>query len=219
MSKSFLRFSFFGPKGMRVPISTTLILNYTLIIVLISTVFIVVGVSIIGDRIVAEEHDNVHHDLNTAREIYSGELRHINDVVHLTAHRLSFIDALVSDDIEQIAAELEQVTKDEELDILVLTDIAGSILFCCVQPDLRGDDLSHDSLIEVVSIREEPYSATSIMPEGILRRRADALADQAYLTLIDTPLAREVTETELTDGMMLKAAAPVFDYEDELIGV
>ncbi|MEE9513425.1 MAG: cache domain-containing protein [Anaerolineales bacterium] len=198
---------------------TNLILNYMLIIVLISTVFIVVGIWLISDRIVAEEHDNVHHDLNIAREIYSGELRHINDVVHLTADRLSFVDALVSDDIDQIAAELEQVTEDEELDILVITDIAGKILFCCVKPDLRGDDLSNDSLIEVVSIRKEPYSATSIMPAGILRRRADALADQAYLTLIDTPLARERTETELIDGMMLKAAAPVFDYEDELIGV
>ena len=26
-------------------------------------------------------------------------------------------------------------------------------------------------------------------------------------------------ETEITDGMMLKAAAPVFDYENNLIGV
>ncbi|MCK4742074.1 MAG: cache domain-containing protein [Anaerolineales bacterium] len=219
MSKSFPKFNLFGPNGMRVPISTNLILNHMLIIVLISTIFIAVGISLIGDRIIAEEHDNVHHDLNTAREIYTGELRHINDVVHLTADRLSFIDALVSDDIDQIAAELEQVTKDEGLDILVITDIAGQILFCCVKPDLRGDDLSNDSLIEVVSIRKEPYAATSIMSAEILQRRADDLADQAHLTLIDTPLARETTETELIDGMMLKAAAPVFDYEDELIGV
>ena len=219
MSKGFPKISLFGPNGMRIPILTNLILNYMLIIVLISTVFIVVGISLINDRIVAEEHDNVLHDLNTAREIYSGELRHINDVVHLTADRLSFIEALVSDDIDQIAAELEQVIKDEELDILMITDITGNILFCCVKPDLRGDDLSNDSLIEVVSIRKEPYSATSIMSAEILRRRADDLANQAYLSLVDSPLARERTETELTDGMMLQAAAPVFDHEDELIGV
>lgn len=219
MSKGFPKISLFGPNGMRIPILTNLILNYMLIIVLISTVFIVVGISLIGGRIVAEEHDNVLHDLNTAREIYSGELRHINDVVHLTADRLSFIEALVSDDIDQIAAELEQVTKDEDLDILMITDTAGKILFCCVKPDLQGDDLSNDSLFEVVSIRKESYSATSIMSAEILRRRSDALADQAYLPLIDSPLARERTETELIDGMVLKAAAPVFDQEDELIGV
>jgi len=51
MKKDFPKFSLFGPKGMRVPITTTLILNYMLIIVLISTVFIVVGISLINGRI------------------------------------------------------------------------------------------------------------------------------------------------------------------------
>ena len=114
MSKGFPKISLFGPNGMRIPILTNLILNYMLIIVLISTVFIVVGISLINDRIVAEEYTNIRQDLNTAREIYSGELRHINDVVHLTADRFSFVDALLSDDISQIAAELEQVRKHDD---------------------------------------------------------------------------------------------------------
>lgn len=219
MSKGLPKFSLSGPKGMRVPITTRLILNYMLIIVLISTVFIVVGISLINDRIVAEEHNNIRQDLNTAREIYSGELRHINDVVHLTAARFSFIDALLSDDISQIAAELEQVRKHEGLDLMVITDADGHLLVCGANPGVRGYDLSNDDLIEVVLIRKEPYAATSIMPVEVLRRWADALADQACLILIDTPLARKMIETELHDGMMLKAAAPVLDYEDDLIGV
>ncbi len=219
MSKRFPKFSLFGPNGMRIPILTNLILNYMLIIVLISTVFIVVGISLINDRIVAEEHNNIRQDLNTAREIYSGELRHINDVVHLTADRFSFIDALLSDDISQIAAELEQVRKHEGLDLMVITDATGHLLVCGANPGVRGYDLSNDDLIEVVLIRKEPYAATSIMPVEVLRRWADALADQACLILIDTPLARKMIETELHDGMMLKAAAPVRNYEDDLIGV
>lgn len=219
MSKGFPKISLFGPNGMRIPILTNLILNYMLIIVLISTVFIVVGISLINDRIVAEEHTNIRQDLNTAREIYSGELRHINDVVHLTADRFSFVDALLSDDISQIAAELEQVRKHESLDLMVITDATGHLLVCGANPGVRGHDLSNDDLIEVVLIRKEAYAATSIMPVEVLQRWADALADQACLTLIDTPLARKMIETELHDGMMLKAAAPVLDYEDDLIGV
>ncbi len=219
MSKGFPKLSLSGLKGMRVPITTTLILNFMLIIVLISTVFIVVGILLINDRIVSEEHNNIRQDLNTAREIYSGELRHINDVVHLTADRFSFVDALLSDDISQIAAELEQVRKHEDLDLMVITDAAGHLLVCGANPGVRGYDLSNDDLIEVVLIRKEPYAATSIMPVEVLQRWADALADQACLTLIDTPLARKMIETELHDGMMLKAAAPVLDYEDDLIGV
>ena len=219
MSKGFPKLSLSGLKSMRVPITTNLILNFMLIIVLISTVFIVVGILIINDRIVAEEHNNIRQDLNTAREIYSGELRHINDVVHLTADRFSFIDALLSDDIGQIAAELEQVRKHEGLDLLVITDTAGYLLVCGVNPDVRGYDLSNDDLIEVVLIRKEPYAATSIMPVEVLRRWADALAEEACLTLIDTQLAQKMVETELNNGMMLKAAAPVLDYEDNLVGV
>ena len=219
MSKGFPKISLFGPNGMRIPILTNLILNYMLIIVLISTVFIVVGISLINDRIVAEKHTNIRQDLNTAREIYSGELRHINDVVHLTADRFSFVDALLSDDISQIAAELEQVRKHEGLDLMVITDATGHLLVCGANPGVRGHDLSNDDLIEVVLIRKEAYAATSIMPVEVLQRWADALADQACLTLIDTPLARKMIKMELHDGMMLKAAAPVLDYEDDLIGV
>jgi len=219
MSKCFPKLSLSGLKGMRVPITTTLILNFMLIIVLISTVFIVVGILLINDRIVSEEHNNIRQDLNTAREIYSGDLQHINDVVHLTADRFSFIDALLSDDISQIAAELEQVRKHEGLDLLVITDAAGYLLVCGSNPDIRGYDMSNDDLIEVVLIRKEPYAATSIIPVEVLQRWADARADQACLTLIDTPLARKMIETELHDGMMLKAAAPVLDYEGDLIGI
>jgi two-component system NtrC family sensor kinase len=37
--------------------------------------------------------------------------------------------------------------------------------------------------------------------------------------VIDTPLARASEITEITDGMMLKAGAPVLDYQGNLIGV
>ena len=39
------------------------------------------------------------------------------------------------------------------------------------------------------------------------------------MSFIDTPLARERAETEETSGMMLLAAAPIFDDDNHLIGV
>jgi two-component system NtrC family sensor kinase len=219
MTNGFPKFSLFGPKGMRIPISTSLIVNYMLIIALISTVFIVVGIKLIDDRIVAEAQDSVRHDLNAAREIYFGELRHIKDVVHLTSTRSSLRTALFSGDYTDISSELTHIRESEGLDILTLTDAAGNVLLRSRNPLVQGDDLRGDMLYEIILRRKEPFAATQIVPAEELLMETETLADQAYFTLIDTPLARERNETELNDGMMLRAAAPIFDVEARLIGV
>jgi len=76
------------------PIATKLILTYLLIIAIISAVFIVLGVQLITDRIVAEAQEKVRNDLNAAREIYLSRLAHINDVIRFTANRFFLRDAL-----------------------------------------------------------------------------------------------------------------------------
>lgn len=219
IKKGFARFGTFDPRGIRVPISTKLILSFLLIIALISAVFITVGIRLISNHIMADAQEKVRHDLNAAREIYLGELRHINDVVHLTAHRYFLKDALLSGDIAQIADELTDVKESEGLDILTLTDANGIVILRANNPGERGTDLHDDDLIEVARSRKEPVAATYIVPAEELSREAAHLVDQAIFTLIDTPRAREMSETERNDGMMLKSAAPVLDYDGELLGV
>ena len=219
MKKGFARFGTFDPRGIRVPISTKLILSFLLIIAITSVVFITVGIRLISDHIMVDAQEKVQYDLNAAREIYLGELRHINDVVHLTAHRYSLRDALLSGDIAQIADELTQVKESEGLDILTLTDAHGIVLLRTNNPQERGTDLHDDDLIEVARSRKEPVAATYIVPAEELNREAAHLADQAFFTLIDTPRAREMPETERNDGMMLKSAAPVLDHDNEVLGV
>jgi two-component system NtrC family sensor kinase len=51
-----------------------------------------------------------------------------------------------------------------------------------------------------------------------LQQESPLLAEQAYFEFIDTPLARPRQESEETAGMMLKAAAPIFDSQRNLIG-
>jgi two-component system NtrC family sensor kinase len=219
MKEGFAKFGIFSPRGIRIPISTKLILSFLLIIFIISTVFIGVGIRLISDRILADAQEKVRHDLNSAREIYLGELRHISDVVHLTADRYSLREALLSGDFNQISDELTQVKESEDLDILTLTDSNGIVLLRTNNPEERGTDLYDDNLIEVARSRKEPVSATYIVPVEELSRETTRLAAKAFFTLIDTPKAREISEKERDDGMMLKAAAPVFDHEGDFLGV
>ncbi len=219
MRKRLSRLSLPWRGKIKIPISTNLILSFLLIITVISITFMIVGIQLIGNRIVAEAQEKVRNDLNAAREIYLGELRHIDDVVHMTANRFFLRNTVLSGDYDLMFNELAEVQAREQLDILFVTDASGRVVLRVNNRDSYGDDMSGDNLIEVVLIRREHYAATHVMPAQELRLESPELAEQANIPILETPLARAREETILEDGMMLNAAAPILDYDDNLIGV
>lgn len=217
--KCLLKLNLASKNGVRMPIATKLILSFLLIIVITSVIFIAVGVQLIGNRIVAEAQEMVRHNLNSAREIYLSDLHRINDVVRFTADSFYIKNAVLAGNVRQVADELVIVKEREQLDILTLTDKSGQVLFRASNVDLSGDNQRHDELVSAVLSRKEPVAATAIVPAGDLQKESPLLAERAYFEFIDTPKARVRPETEETRGMMLKAAVPIFDYRDNLIGV
>lgn len=212
-------FALISKDGVRIPIAAKLILSFLLIIILLSAIFTVAGIQLISNRIVVEAQEKVRHDLNSAREIYQSELEHINDVVRLTAGRFFLTDAMTVGNIDPAIQELSRVMLREGLDILTLTDASGNILFRASNPGSSTDGNDYDELVSVVMSRKAPVAATMIVSGEELRRESPLLAEQAYFKFIDTPMARVRNETEETAGMMLKAAAPIFDYQNKFIGV
>lgn len=208
-----------GRRGFRIPIATRLALSFLLIIVIISTIFTIVGIQLIGNRIVTEAQEKVSHDLNSAREIYQSQLRHINDVVRLTADRYYIKDALISGDVEKFAAELVRVKKGEGFDILNITDTSGNVLLRANNLSLAGDNQTHNELVAAALSRNIPVYATTIISVEDLQMESPSLVEQAHFTFIDTPMARPRSEIEQTSGMMLMAAAPIFDYQNNVIGI
>jgi two-component system NtrC family sensor kinase len=206
-------------RGLRIPIATKLILSFLLIIIITSTVFTIVGIQLINNRIVAEAQEKVGRDLNSAREIYLSKLNHLNDVVRLTADRFYIKDALISGDIRSFAEELIRVKISEALDLLTITDPSGVVLLRANNIKLSGDNQFHNDLVEAVLARNLPVAGTIIVPFEDLRLESQLLVEQAHFIFIDTPMARVRSGTEETSGMMLEAAAPIFDYQNNLIGI
>ncbi|HEY5269574.1 MAG TPA: cache domain-containing protein [Anaerolineales bacterium] len=206
-------------RGLRIPIATKLILSFLLIIVITSAVFTVVGIQLISNRIVTEAQEKVGRDLNSAREIYLSKLNHLNDVVRLTADRFYIKDALISGDIGSFAEELVRVKVSEGLDLLTITDPSGNVLLRANNINLSGDSQYHNELVAEVINRNVPVAGTMVVPIEDLRLESQLLVEQAHFTFIDTPMARVRSETEETSGMMLGAAAPIFDYQNKLIGI
>jgi two-component system NtrC family sensor kinase len=205
--------------GISVTIATKLILGFLLIIVIISVVFVVVGIQLISDRIVAEAQEKVHHDLNAARVIYKNKLDDTYDVVRFTARRFFIRDALLANNLNVAMVELLNVKTKENLDFIGITDKYGYVICCNRDAIVVNDYQGHDEIIRSVLLYEKPVASTIIVSGQDLSTKSPDLAEQAYFKLIDTPLARSREDTEETSGMMLKAAAPIFDYHGKLMGV
>lgn len=203
----------------RVPIAAKLVLSFLLIILLTSVTFSIVGVRVIGGRVVAEAQAKVHTDLNTAREIFSNRLADINDVVRLTADRVLLVNGLLAGDTAQAAEAFGRIREREKLDVLTVTDRNGRVLLRTGNPSRVGDDQSHDELVGAVLERKEPVAAPCIVAVGDLRRENPRLEEQAHIKFIDTAKARARQSKEETAGMMLKAAAPVLDAGNKLVGI
>jgi len=168
---------------------------------------------------VTEAQEKVGRDLNSAREIYLSKLNHLNDIVRLTADRFYIKDALISGDVQSFATELERVKVSEGLDLLTITDPSGYVLLRANNINLTGYSQFHNELVAAAIERNVPVAGTMIIPVEDLSLESQLLVEQAHFTFIFTPMARARSETEQTSGMMLGAAAPIFDYQNNLIGI
>ncbi len=200
-------------------IATKLSAAFLLVIIGISAVFSLVGVQFIGSRIVAEAQAKVRTDLNSAREIYLSNLGKVHDIVRFTADRFSLRNAVLAGDFRPVTDELMMLRRRERLDVLTVLDPSGKVLLRAGNPARAGDDQSGDEMVQAVFLKKEPVAATSIVPAAQLAGESAELAERARLVFIETPRARPRKETEETSGMMLRAAAPIFDYNGRLIGI
>ncbi|MEW6241508.1 MAG: cache domain-containing protein, partial [Chloroflexota bacterium] len=206
-------------KKIRLPIATKLTLSFLSIILLSSLIFTFFGIQIINNRIIEEAQERVRNDLNAARDIYQNRLQYVEDAVEFTTVRLFMGDILRGDIRQEYLDELSRFKASEELDVLTITDSTGKVVLRINNPSVTGDDQSHDEIVRVVLTTKAPASGTTLVTVEELQRESPALAEQAYFTFVDTPMARPRPETEETAGMMLKAAAPIFDVDGNFIGV
>ena len=205
--------------GIFVPIATKLIFTYLIIIAFISALFGFVGVRLISDRIVTEAQEKVRNDLNAAREIYLSRLAHIDNVIRLTANRFFLRDTLTNGGTKEALEELIRIKEQEGLDVLAVTDKYGYVVLRTSNSGLTGDNQGpNDEMLHSVLLNGKPVASTIIVPGEVLGKESPDLVEQAYFKFIDTPLARSRENTEETAGMMLKAAAPIYDEDNNLLG-
>jgi two-component system NtrC family sensor kinase len=108
--------------------------------------------------------------------------------------------------------------EQESLDMLHLTDNMGYVIVRARNPGVYGSRLDREVVNWVITKKTVAVS-TQIIPGEELEKEGKDIAEKARIKLIDTPQAYPKTATEETSGMIIEASAPVFDYDDHLIGV
>jgi len=206
-------------RGNTVPIHAKLMVAFVLIIVLIGTVFLIIGVQLTSNRVLTEAQDKVRNDLNAARVIYDSQLQQIQSVVCYTSDRSLLENAIILDDLNQAMEELTSVASTSNLDIFGVTDKYGQVLLRTHNPDKVGDDLGHHDFIRAVLVAETCSSSTVVFSEYELNKESPTLAEQAHINFIDTPLARPLEVNENGSGMMLIAASPILDANHQVLGI
>jgi two-component system NtrC family sensor kinase len=213
-----------------------LILNFSLVVLIGMTLSVIVGLRLIGKRLVEQAQDKVRLDLNSAWEVYQGESERIKDIVRLTAVRFFIKEEMSSNDLERLETELAAIREREGLDVMMLLDDRGNILLRTGSGRDGGgviDDgggpgdgaLENDTgdavgaVVGRVLERHKAVVSTQVLTQERLQRESPELAEQARIRLIPTPKARPRGEPEETAGMMITAAAPVFDYDGSLMGI
>ena len=178
-------------------IALRLMSSFLVIIVIISAIFSYVGIRFIENRVVTEAQNRVAESLMAAGEIYGSELHGVQQVTRLTADRIFLKDALRSGRAGQAAAVLGAVLRQEHLDILVVTDAAGRVVWRPANPSRVGDRRGADPLLKAVLTRRESVAATQLLSVGDLRRESPGLVVREY--------------GPDSAAMMLAAAAPIVD--------
>ncbi len=204
---------------MKLSLRLKLIISFLIVIITIGLVTTLFGTHLIGEGIIKQAQDKVRVDLNSAREIYQGELNDIQSVIRLTAERFFIKDALVKNDLAKLNAELKEIREKESLDALNLINEAGIIIVRSRNPTLTGESKLNNTLVKQVLSDKQVIVSTEIITREELVKEGQDLAERAYLKLIPTPKAKPTDRTEETSGMILKATASILDDEGGLLGV
>ncbi len=205
--------------GLRMSITTKLVLSFLLVIVISGAIFTAVGILLISNHIQADARAQASNDLAAAQEVYSNRLDQLENVVAATARNIRLQDAITSQNMERVVDELLGVRFRESLDILTVTDAGGTVLLRASDLGSLGDNIRHEELIETVLLSQDPAASTVTISNDDLRRESGLLADRASQAFTNLRESERLQDGSSSDVMMIGASAPIFDIQGSLIGV
>ena len=204
---------------MIISLKTKIILSFIAVILTTSLFSSIVGIRLIDKSIVPRIQDKVRYDLNSAHELFFNEISNVKGLIRLTSTRFFINESLRKHDIRRLNEELENIRKEESLDILNLTDAKGRILVRTNNPELIGDDQSSFPLVASVLKTASPIAAVEIIPRESLLKEGPDLQKRVQYPVIHTTHTESPALTEEISGMFILASSPILDEQNKILGI
>jgi two-component system, NtrC family, sensor kinase len=194
-----------------------LVRSFTFAILVPALLATLAGIGMLRARVYEQAQAQVNSDLHAAQEIYAASLERLKDALRIHATRMVIYGALQRGDVRGLEGELERIRRAEHLDVLVLADRSGTVVFRARAAGV-GDDAARGVVTRALT-DSTPLASTEVVSAGDLALESEALARQATMTITPVPRARPRTVSLVTAGLMLKGAAPVVAPTGQPLGV
>ena len=131
--------------------------------------------------------NRVQQDLNAAQEFYYHRLQAMATALRYTALGERLSQAVAKREVSYLAPRLDAVRKNASLDILYVTDGQGRVIYRAHRPELSGDSVADDRLVELALGGEGVATGTILVPIETLGKEDPSLAERARLAIHPTP--------------------------------
>lgn len=197
---------------------TKLALSYILAVGLVGIMCSIIGIITINQGIINQTQNRVSADLNSAGEIYDQYALQVMNICRFTAMRFFLKEAILEKKFSVINEELRRVSKTEMLDFLSVTDSAGVVIARGNNPEVLYDRFTNPVHDFVLKNKKSIFS-TEILSSEEMAKENPVLKQKAEIKILPTPRVKYQRTGIETSGFVILGAAPVFDDNDNVIGV
>jgi two-component system NtrC family sensor kinase len=192
----------------RLSLKAKLITSYLVILGIGGLATSVLGSWIVSSTIMMQASRSVSNDLATARTVYQGQLRTLEQTVALAGSGITIQQYLAAGDRRELVAYLQTVRRAGGFDFLNLTDGAGRVILRLTAPERTGDVAAELGVVRA-ALAGRAAAAAEILSAEQLEREDPRLRRRARLAVSATTNAAPSRQAEQTSGLTLLAAAPV----------
>jgi two-component system NtrC family sensor kinase len=208
-----------------VNLQSRLVVGFLIATCLTGLVATMVGIRIINKNTIAEVQRKVQQDINTARLVFDYNMASLKSQVQCVALRTPLKETVQSrniDALENLIGLIRDDTATSEdcvgLDMLAVVDAEGNVLYRASNPDVSGDNIRWDVVVRKCLDERAAQSSVEIIPAEVIKRENPRLSSRVEIPIVKTPQSATINETQLSEGMVMRAAYPIIDDELNLLG-
>ncbi|HHO75452.1 MAG TPA: HAMP domain-containing protein [Deltaproteobacteria bacterium] len=206
-------------------LQSRLVIGFLIATCLTGAVATLVGISSINKNTIDEVQRKVEQDINTAELVFRHTLERLEYQLQFITLRTPIQDAIVHgnlEPLEDLKGLIRTGTFQSEdhmaLDMLTLVDKNGIVIYRAANPEAKDDTILWDSVVRKCLYEKKPQSSPEIMSLEVIKAQNPGLSERILIPIVKTPQSVEIKDKELADGMVLRAAYPIFDKQGNLLG-